>query len=312
MATVKRVGLVYGEEDRHIRALAAELERQGHEAVDIDASELSAASLFSLRQDAAFLGNRPMAELSAVFLRSILSALPGVYLAEGEYRVYSDWYESYTLAAERQALVMGWLMNLQEYVPFVNPLRLATMSPLKPVQMGQLTRAGIRVPRTLVSNDRQEIEAFRRSVGDTIFKPLMGGRYCDRLTDEVLREVDWGTFPAVFQEYVPGENVRISALPGEILSACAVSGDEIDFRAAEEFIAGREPMREIDLPDDARRMCWKALEACGFLFSGIDLKGTVEDGFVLLECNQRPAWLHIEDATGAPITRGLAAFLARL
>lgn len=312
MSAVKRIGLVSGEEDRHVRALADELARQGHEAVEIDASGLSADCRFSLRQATPVFNGRPMDELSAVFLRSILGAWPDVQVVDGEYRIFSDWHESFTLASERQAMVMGWLMNLQETVPFVNPLWLATMAPLKPLQLGQLMRAGISVPRTLVSNDRQEIEAFRAQVGDAIFKPVTGGRYCERLTDEALREIDWARFPSVFQEYVPGENVRVSALPGEILSACAVSGEEIDFRAAESFMHGQEAMREIDLPEEARRMCWKGLEACGLLFSGIDLKGTPEDGYVMLECNQRPAWLHVEEATGAPITEGLARFLAGL
>lgn len=312
MSPLKRIGLVFGEEDRHIVALASELARQGHEPVDIDASASSAAAHFTLRQDAAFHAGRSMEDLSAVFLRSILGAWPDLRLEDGEYRVYGDWYQSMTLASERQALVMGWLMNLQERVPFVNPLWLASMSPLKPLQLGQLIRAGIRVPRTLISNDRREIAAFRAAVGAAIFKPVTGGRYCERLTDEALREFDWSRFPAVFQEYVPGDNVRVSALPGAILSACAVSGDEVDFRAAEAFIHGQEAMREIDLPEEAQRMCWKGLEACGLLFSGIDLKGSRETGYVMLECNQRPAWLHVEEATGAPITAGLAAFLGQL
>lgn len=304
-----RVGLVFGEQDAHVAALQDALSQLGHTPVAIDASEVSEACRFSLTPDAERYNGLDCRALDAVFLRSILGTMP-VLDGLGEVTL-ADLEERRQYAVERQQLVMSWLMRLQTHVRFVNPLEHAAMATLKPLQLAAIEAAGIRTPRTLTSNDPAEIAAFQDAVGETIFKPLAGGRYCERLGSAELTGIDWARHPAVFQELLPGENVRVTAVKGKILSACEVAGDAIDFRATEAFMYGQEAMREVDLPEETRRMCLRALEACGLYFSGIDLKRAADGALVVLECNRRPAWLHVENATGAPITEQLARFLAR-
>ena len=68
---------------------------------------------------------------------------------------------------------------------------------------------------------------------------------------------------------------------------------------------------KLALPSDVRRRCVAVARACGLDYTGIDLVRTPKDEYVFLEANSEPAWLWIEDATGLPITRDLAALLAR-
>lgn len=132
-----RVGLVFGEEDTHVCALNAALQRLGHTPVAIDASEVSEACRFSLAADGERYNGLNCRELDTVFLRSILGTDPSLESGLAELTL-TDLEERRQFAVERQQLVMSWLMRLQTHVRFVNPLLHASMATLKPLQLAGL------------------------------------------------------------------------------------------------------------------------------------------------------------------------------
>lgn len=311
---MKRIGIISAEADENVTALAAAIENRGDSVLWIDTSDFLADNWFSFVDDRGTYRGEFLSDLNAVFLRSIVAPLPYFEEIDGRMVPLGDWYQETMVAREKHSFWLSWMLALHRGgLPFVNPPVLANMDPLKPLQLAILKRAGIPVPRTLITSSPDEVRAFAADVGEVVFKPVAGGAYCQRLDAEALERLEAITrCPAVFQEYVPGDNVRVTALPGRILSACLVAGDEVDFRAGDAFLRGEEPMSEVELPEAVQAMCWRAMEACQHLFSGIDLMLTPAGEYVMLECNFRPAWLHIERATGAPISAGLADFMLTL
>lgn len=308
-----RIGIITAEADENVLALASTLELRGHEALWIDTSHFSPENRFAFRGDRVSYRGEDLEDVRAFFLRSVMSPIPPASVEDGELVLYDDWYQDYMVARERHGFWLSWMIALMRHgKPFVNPPALANLDPLKPLQLVDLKRRGIPTPRTLITNSPEEVRSFLAEVGEVVYKPVLGGAYCRRLDAEALERLEAiASSPVIFQEYVPGDNVRVTALPDRILSACVVAGDEVDFRAGEAFLMGGEPMTEVELPPAVRALCWAAMQACGQLFSGIDLKRTPSGEYVLLECNFRPAWRHVERGTGAPITEGLVDFLLR-
>lgn len=309
-----RIGIINAGEDDHATHLARAIAQRGREVCWIDATDFTAESRFSFDGDRALYNDDPLDDVDAFFIRSVMAPFPYVFVADGEYHLYEDWHQDFMTAREKHVFLLSWLMQLGDQGKrLVNRPWLATLNPLKPYQIAVCRRAGIRVPRTLVTNSPQAVRDFKAEVGRVIFKPVVGGAYCQELDDDAMANLDAiARTPVTFQEYIPGDNVRVTALEDRILSACVVSGDEIDFRAGEAFMAGEEPMHEMELPEDARRMVFAAMKAHGLVFTGIDLKVTPAGEFVFLESNHSPAWLHVEAGTGAPITEALVDYLLRL
>lgn len=307
-----RVGLITAEADENVVALAEALQQGGHEVLWVDTSGFDAANTFGWHEGACSYRGQGLEDVRAFFLRSIMSAVPAGYLEAGAHVLHADWFEDYQVARDRHGFWLSWLHILAgQGKALVNPPVLATMEALKPLQLSWLRRAGVRLPRTLITNSPAEVRAFHAAVGPVVFKPVLGGAHCQRLDEEAIARLhELVDTPVIFQEYVPGDNVRVTMLEGRVLSACRVAGDEVDFRAGEAFRQGLEPMTELALPPEVQDMCRRAMEACQLVFSGIDLMRTRDGEYVLLECNARPAWRHVERGTGAPITAALAEFLA--
>ena len=115
-------------------------------------------------------------------------------------------------ARESRAALVGWLSAL-EGVRWVNPMDAALAAEDKQRQLRLATRLGLRVPRTLVTNDPAAVRAFREEVGPLVTKMLtplstsMGKAdlfvHTSVVRDEDLADLDGLRFsPMVFQERI--------------------------------------------------------------------------------------------------------------
>lgn len=186
----------------------------------------------------------------------------------------------------------------------------------KPSQLGALARAGLPVPRTLITGLPMAAERFVDALAaeglQAIAKPLIGGTTA-RLIDDAARAHlgALGPAPVILQERVVGDDVRVTVVDGAVVSAVVIQSAALDYRDDPAYASGGARYQPMTLPDQARELALRAASTCMQVISGVDLKRTRDGRFVVLEANAAPQWLDIEEKTGAAISAAVATLLLR-
>ncbi len=185
----------------------------------------------------------------------------------------------------------------------------------KPRQLALAERLGLRVPATLVTSDADRARAFlARRRGATVHKTLHGMGETWRPTRLVrardlsrLDALRWA--PVVFQEYVPGVDVRVTVVGDRVFP---IEIDVRKTRSPEDFrpVWREAPIAPCRLPDDVERRLLALVAELGLRFAAIDLRRRDDGEHVFLEVNPSGQWLFLEERTGQPITAALARLLA--
>ena len=213
---------------------------------------------------------------------------------------------SYAAGRERRSFAAGWLAALADGgARFVNPPAKMLQHFRKVEQLASLRSAGVCVPATLATNSPEDVVAFAREVGALVYKPLAGGGRCRRVTASDLsadRLAALARAPVMFQEEVPGRNVRAYVVDGAVVAAYEIESDELDYRGAETSVS----VFAVDAP--LADVCVRAAAACDMAFTGIDVRLGPEGRAVVLECNPSPMFAAIERRAG---TSQVSAALAR-
>jgi glutathione synthase/RimK-type ligase-like ATP-grasp enzyme len=213
------------------------------------------------------------------------------------------------LRAEGDLSLMALLADLQ--CPVVNRVSGGLSNNSKPYQALVISRAGLRVPPTLVTSDSAAVRAFHAKHGEVIYKSASGVRsIVRRLGPDQLARLDFlGHGPAQFQAFVPGRNVRVHTV-GDQIFATRIESEAVDYRYAhlDGLTARLEP---VDLPETLEAACLRLARTFDLLFAGIDLKETPESEFFCFEVNPSPGFLYYERHTGQPISTALAGLLHR-
>jgi glutathione synthase/RimK-type ligase-like ATP-grasp enzyme len=208
---------------------------------------------------------------------------------------------------ERQSLLTSWLRTAAlNGRNVVNPVESFDLHYLKPYQLALLRKYSIPVPPTLVTNDPEEVKAFQAQIGELVYKPVAGGAGCKKLAPEDLTQEKMALLrnaPVLFQQYIPGKNIRAYVIGDKVVSSAIIHTDAVDYREDEQGI------EKVQLPDDVIQMCIRAMKICGMKFTGIDLKLTPAGNFVLIECNPSPMFIGFQKRTGDPIDEAFAQFL---
>ncbi len=307
-----RIGIFGAAEDTQTQALTRELAALGAGSLVIESQALELGEPLSFEEGRVFYRRQPLEELRAFFLRFIpLPHLPALE-RDGELVLYEDWYVRYMQSRERASVFLAWLLQLQQQgATLVNPPQAASVLQLKPFQLQVLRSLGAQVPRTLISNDPERIRAFHAGIRDVIYKPVMGGAVTRLLDEEALARLDSvRQSPVIFQERVPGEDLRVMLVGDDIVSCAAIVTPEqhLDFRADPVYSAGQAAYREVRLPSQVEELCRQAARRCGLAFAGIDIKHH-GDRYVFLELNSSPVYYDVELKLGHRITAALARYL---
>ncbi len=307
-----RIGIFGTAEDAQTQALTRELALLGADSLVIESQALERGEPLSFDEGRAFYRRQPLEDIRAFFLRFV--PLPHVPALErdGELHLYEDWYVRYMQSRERASVFLAWLLQLQHQgATLVNPPQAASVLQLKPFQLQALRSLGAPVPRTLLSNDPERVRAFHAELQDVIYKPVMGGAVTRRLDAEALARLDSvRQSPVLFQERVPGEDVRVVLVGEDIVSCAAIVTPEqhLDFRADPVYSSGQAAYREVKLPAQVEALCRQAARRCGLVFAGIDLKRD-GDRYVFLELNSSPVYYDVELKLGHRMTAALARYL---
>lgn len=176
----------------------------------------------------------------------------------------------------------------------------------KPYQALLVRESGLLTPPTLVTNDAEAaLEFFEACDRRVIFKSLSGVRSTVRQLEardlERLPLLDNG--PAQFQQFLPGDNIRVHTVGPEAIATRIRSG-AVDYRYASKQ-GSRADLEPTELPDDIRKACVRLGQRMGLLIAGIDLKQTPDGEYYCFEINPSPGFAYYEQHTGQPISAAL-------
>jgi len=253
------------------------------------------------------------AEVRAVWARKLWSP-----------RMAADLDERYrsTCIRESSAALEGFLDALHD-ARWVNVLQRERAAENKQRQLRLAARAGLRVPRTLVTNDPAEArQFFAETEGRTVAKllrPLVVSMaaaqpfvYTSRVREEDLAHAETLRHsPMVFQELIPkARELRVACVAGRTfagaLDASGTSRGQTDWRRA---APGECRWQKAMLPGEVASGLRALMSELGLVFGAVDLICTPSGEHVFLEVNPSGEWGMLERDLGLPISEAIAEAL---
>jgi glutathione synthase/RimK-type ligase-like ATP-grasp enzyme len=311
--------VVAPDDDDHAAEIVPRLSALGADVVQIDLARIPLEATLELalaRGEPERLalhdrGHRiDLATCEAVWWRrpARFAALDGIADAEARRFAQQEWYAAF--AGLWHALPARWVNDpVREDVAIRKPFQLATAA-----------RAGLTVPRTIVTTDPDAARAFAATCGhdgelfDAIVKTLtpVPGRYTHRLRAGDLDALDaLRAAPAILQEYVDGVDLRVIAVGRELFAM------EVDARQTAypedcrlDWESGRKTARAAAVPNAVAGRLVETMDRLGLVYGAFDLRRRDDGEHVFLEVNPAGQWLYVEEATGLPITDAVARLLA--
>ncbi|MGH9477323.1 MAG: helix-turn-helix domain-containing protein [Terriglobales bacterium] len=228
-------------------------------------------------------------------------------------------------ASEAKAFLLG-LFELLRAARWVSPYCAQSAAERKPYQLRVAQECGLRVPKTLITNDpRACLKFFDECGGAMIYKPLsfyrrevgpgrMDAIYTNRVqrADLIRRRDQVRAAPCIFQEFIPKRaELRVTVMGDQVFTV------EIDARASP---AGRVDWRHYDmaktkwcrceLPPAVADSVHRLMRRLGLAFGCLDLVVSPSGEVTFLEINPAGQWLWLEPLTGLPLLDAFANFLA--
>ena len=177
----------------------------------------------------------------------------------------------------------------------------------KLVQLQAATRAGLRVPKTLVSQKPDAVREFvERQPAGAIAKPVRGIQRClqpvkvsaGELASELVAFA-----PAIYQEFIPGDrHLRINCF-GDHIYPMLYHSSSIDSR---DSLPPHEP---VSLPADIEGSLRETLRLLDIRMAIMDAKLTPPGEFVWLEANPQGQFLYQEGLSDFDLKSRFADFL---
>lgn len=201
---------------------------------------------------------------------------------------------------------------------WVNPRCADESAHRKPFQWAVARRVGMKLPRTLVTNDPNVARGFIKQVGigRTVFKAFLAvteeWRETRLVEAEDLARIDSVRYaPVIFQEYIEGVDIRITVVGNQLYTA-EIDARQTTYPVDMRMVIGEAKIQPIELPSDVYNMILSFMREMGLIYGAIDMRRTVEGNFVFLEVNPAGQWLFVEQRTGLPITQAVADLLLAL
>lgn len=232
-----------------------------------------------------------------------------------------DRYRS--MCVNESAAALDGFLDALNNARWVNGLDRQRNAENKQRQLRLAVRAGLRVPRTLVTNDPAAArEFFAETGGQTVAKllrPLEVSMdtanpfvYTSRVGEEDLAGAEaLRHSPMVFQELIPkAYELRVAYVAGKVfagvLDATGTSHGQTDWRraAAEEC-----SWRKAQLPTEVASGLQTMMSELGLVFGAVDLICTPSGEHVFLEVNPGGEWGMLERDLGLPISEAIARAL---
>jgi glutathione synthase/RimK-type ligase-like ATP-grasp enzyme len=190
---------------------------------------------------------------------------------------------------------------------------------VKALQLAEASRAGLKIPQTLISNDPARAQTFVDALGETecAIKPLIAIGVTDEhgyrlpLTTTLPAGYSLETValaPTMLQPYVDKAFELRCVVIGDTIF-CAKLDSQADEKSRIDWRGG-DPKHEIfTLPPEVEASIQRLMRAFELNFASLDMIVTPEGEFVFLELNPNGQWLWLEDELGLPLVASMADLL---
>jgi hypothetical protein len=223
---------------------------------------------------------------------------------------------------EARAGLWGQLRTIEAI--WVNHPSAISEATYKPHQLAMAQRVGLRIPKTLITNNPSEFQRFYRECRGNVIYKLLGfpyyevedgaaaSTYTSLVPEEMLKEAHRIKASAhLFQEYQQKIcDIRVIII-GESVFAVEIyplsEQARIDFR--QDYGALRYAVHQ--LPEGVQQALLALTRRYRLLYAAIDLVYTLEKQHIFLELNAVGQLGWLEQPTGLPLFHTLARFLAR-
>lgn len=317
----QRVLVVTQKCDPHADVVIAHLKAMGVESFRLNTEDLLDGYVvdwdgtsISLSDRAGRSINVPTGVISA-YLRPTLPVTPPGDITDPAMRMFA--------AAEGERLLDA--LHSLEGVQWLSTRSALQRAKPKMPQLHLAHQLGLRVPRSLVTNDPQRAREFARSlVGDIALKPqdtphvVVDGKrnefFCHTMAASSFTTVANAVryTPCLLQEFIDKvADVRITIIGSDVF-ATEIDTSGLDEARADWRLADLDESRyrPIDIPTGLSRTLKRFLKCYGLRFGAIDLLHAKSGEYVFLENNPNGVWYWLERATGQPMTASLARLLA--
>ena len=184
----------------------------------------------------------------------------------------------------------------------------------KPYQMFLAKEAGLNIPDTLVTTNKEmALDFYEEKQKDVIYKSISGTRsIVQKLKEKDVPKLDKLFFcPTQFQEFVEGQNMRVHVVNDNTI-ATAIDSDATDYRYA--ATDGGEPatLNHTELKAKDKLRCIQFSCDLGLFFSGLDFKENADGRLTCFEANPMPGYSYYEQSASQPIAYTLACELQKI
>jgi glutathione synthase/RimK-type ligase-like ATP-grasp enzyme len=214
--------------------------------------------------------------------------------------------------AEAEQFLIGILESFG--APIINSPRHQRSAARKPLQLSSAIKAGLKIPRTLMSNDPDQIRKFWLDLeGKCVYKAFSSPPWTAietrRLTHDDLKEIESTRLsPIIVQEEIERAcDVRVNVFAEEIF-ACKVEPKhpiaEVDSRL--DVTAVWEPLT---LPGHVANSVRVLMNLLKLDYGCIDMRQRPNGDFFFFEINPAGQFLFAEIDTGQPLSSAMAQLL---
>ena len=219
-------------------------------------------------------------------------------------------------ASETAQAVHGMLDALR--CPWVNPREADASAHHKPYQWAVAQALGLKLPRTLVTSEAAAARRFidEVGVGKVVFKAFLASIEEWRETrlvqaEDVERLELLHYAPVIFQEYVPGVDLRIT-VAGEQVHAAEIDARDTSYPVDMRMVVGEGRVSAVELPPGLTARLLALQRRLNLRYGAIDMRRSNDGEYHFLEVNPAGQWLFVEQRTGQPITQAVASLLCGL
>lgn len=195
---------------------------------------------------------------------------------------------------------------------WLSPPSAVSQAEHKLLQLKVAQKMGFRIPETLITNSKNEVESFfYQHNEDIIVKPIGQTRIMEKdgpaflFTNMVSKkQIDnlnqFDLTPVIFQNNIKKElEIRVTVVGNKVFSAFVDSqSDEetkIDWRKK------KLQFSKFQLPEEIEEKCIRLVAELHLYFGAIDIIKGVDGQYVFLEINPNGQWAWIESQTGLRI-----------
>jgi glutathione synthase/RimK-type ligase-like ATP-grasp enzyme len=301
--------------EEHTGAVVQRLERQGREVVEVDLGDFPArrdlVMCWERAEQPSFIvgGSNGHVDLKAAHVawwRRVRPFQIDQSISDPTMRAFAE--------SETSQAVNGMLDSLP--CPWINPRAADEIAHRKPIQWSVARQAGLRMPRTLVTNQPEAARSFiaETGIGRTVFKPFLSVHEQWRETRVIepadLEQLDAVRYaPVIFQEYVEGVDLRITIVGDEIFAA-EIDARDTSYPYDMRMVVGQAAVQAIELPVSIQAALLELQQRLGLYYGAIDMRRTPQGEYYFFEVNPAGQWLFVEERTGLAISQAMADLLA--